>query len=415
MSNQPRIALMGVYAGLFREYNPGCVLILKKALHELGKRMNASFQPFSLDSMSEHSGVETEEIHGHAIRIFSRNPASLAKVEQELLGYDGIMIGGDVLWGGPIAWGAADVKYDSRALFLHIFLLNAFPAVLAAKMPVAYNCVHSYPLSDGSRPLSDHERSMFIAACQRASYIAVRTEHIRSQLNKLGQEHIQCVPDPVLDLEWENLGTWEIEPRMTAVFRELQGARKKTLGISVAPSRARYLIQALKQIDISDFDVWVYPFSRYYNNMESVYLFKAAFGSRCRYIEHYIDAFDVCKLVGTFDVNVNDTMHGTVAALALGKSGITMEHDKLSAPGATKMEPTLKYAGLERGMIRLPFNIPELEVSDAEYTENVGHVTAELKAMLERQPRADMATLAVTKKRIQQHFDEMAAALQRKA
>ena len=89
-----RIALVGMYGGMWREYNPGCYMIAVKTLDEMRRRLpRATFSVFSIDNRSELHGCFHENAYGLDIQFFSRS-YQLSLLEDVLSRYDALIIGG---------------------------------------------------------------------------------------------------------------------------------------------------------------------------------------------------------------------------------------------------------------------------------------------------------------------------------
>jgi len=288
----PRIAMVGMFGGMWKEYNPGCFWTGYKTYTEMQQRFPRSrIDAYSIDNKMQGAHMVRENPYGFLpIRFFPRELQG-DLLERVLPRYDAVIIGGDIVWGGD------DVVEDNPIFFAQS------PSFLERKKPaLLFNCVHTFYDDTHIHAMQETFRS----ACARASYISVRTDAIRCRLERLGiPQPIHHVPDIVLDCDLRPFR--QIRPRPET--------SKPSLGISIRARLADGLIRFLERSDLHDYEVSLFPFSRQYNNLETVKRVKAAFRERYRYVETYGDPVESFLRVGDFDAVITDTLHGITAAI----------------------------------------------------------------------------------------------------
>lgn len=328
--------MLGLYGGSAREYNPGSFMIGWQTYQELSKRFpGAEIHLYSHDVGGEYDDVWTEEEDGLEFRFFCGHK-SAEVLDEWLTDYDAVVIGGDNVWGQP----------KRRP----IFSLGPSPKFVAASKPVvALNSISALAPRDELLL----QREELVRACSRAVYRSVRAPHLKSVLvDDFGVEDVSSVPDPVLGVDPELLLSKVEYPRIPR-------NGKRVLGVAVTPVMVNALIDAMKQLGtaLADFDVWVYSFSRVYAHLESVHRMKKAFGARFNYIERNLSPLEAYAIVSQFDVSLNDTYHGTVAALIHGKPFITTRYRE---PVRSRRSQLFALLGMEDESIPFTSNAPRM-------------------------------------------------------
>ncbi len=315
-----RIALLGMYGGPFREYNPGCFMIGYQAWQELKRRLpDAEYDFYAIDNFGPYEGLQVEEESGIPIRYFGRHH-QIDLLENELSTYDALVVGGDVVWGG-----VAGLEND-------IFVLNSQTFLNRSRPVVAFNSVYSFYTAE----TFGDAREKFLNACRRAKYVSVRTLYLKRLLEDNGAEDVSYVPDPVLNLD---MSAFDSIPATV----KIPPSSKPKLGISISALSVYELIETLRNVDLSDFDVWIHPYTRQFHTIETVLRLKKAFGPRFNYIERYLDPIESFRLIGQFDVSFNDTLHGTIAAMIQGVSFIVMNGEDMRI---SRLEHLLSLFGM---------------------------------------------------------------------
>jgi Polysaccharide pyruvyl transferase len=282
---------------LLRRKNPGCFLILEAALQALEQRLpNTLFDIYSEDAIARFQGLREEVVHDRVLRFFSSQWGTTL-LETILASYDALILGGDIILAPPPS--------------PSVFLLESSVFQQSPGPPVFYNAAHTALSADEILDGPHSER--FRDLCNRSSYVGVRTEYARDALRTLGYaDRVVFCPDPTLSLDLNRL-IHGID--VTPLKRE-----KKVLGISIMA----HLIEALADAIAADagvreeFDVWIYPYSRQYNHIESVLRIRQRYGEMFHYIDRYRDPLETVALMSQFDASINDTYHGTIVALLLG-------------------------------------------------------------------------------------------------
>lgn len=364
-----RIAMVGVYGGLWREYNPGCFFIGFATHCELKRRLgDAEISLFSFDGRGEYSELQVEEECGQSITFFTKH-RQLQLLENGLSAYDAVVMGGDVLW----------------AMNEPVFFVNSAAFRERVRPKLLFNCVHGSQSVDTI--LSQHDE--FRNACSRAAYVSVRTPAMEAALKKIGVERARCVPDPAFALDIGAIGPASSRVRIPRHDKPL-------LGISVGLFFAHALIEGLRQIDLSKFDVWVYQYSRQNYSHETLLRIKKAYGDRFNYLECYFNPFDTFHLVGNFDISIADTYHGTIAALLQGKSAVAMQIENSATP---RLLHLVELVGQEGKLINL--------AGSGGFTERVGRLVQQIPIRLESPIQLSASRLSVIRSQLAAHFDEM--------
>jgi len=372
-NDDPTIALVGMYGGMWREYNPGCFWTGYKTYQEMRARFpHSHIDAYSIDNQMEEEHMPQENPCGLLpLRFFSREK-QMELLEDILPQYDAVVMGGDIIWGGD------DVVEDNPIFFAQS------PTFLASEDPsLLFNCVHTFYEDEQILDMQE----TFRRACERASYISVRTQAIRERLKRIGiPQNIHYVPDIVLDCD---LGPFlQSRPRPESL--------KPTLGISVRSSLAQDLVEFLKRADLHNFDVSLFPFSRQYNNLKTVRHVKEAFRERYRYIETYGDPVESFLEVGDFDAVIVDTLHGITAAVLQNTTFVSLDVEQEQTSRKDQQLDALGI-GKERN-IRLNAHDGSALVDMAD----------RIPDLLEQPCTVDRERLLAIRHIIQTHFDTMA-------
>ena len=382
MKKRLKIAMVGMYGGMWREYNPGCFLLGYMTARELKKRLPfAQIDLYAIDNKAEQDRLVIEKRWGLTLRFFSRKQ-QLRLLEDVLPRYDALVFGGDIIWGGD------DVVDDNEIFFVRS------PAFLKAQKPmVLFNSVHTF--YDDGRIASQREK--FVDAAARASYVSVRTEAIRKRLRSIGIDAAVFVPDPVLDLDTKLLARYKL-PR----FREnASRAKRPVLGISLRSKLASELIDLLKHADLSAYDVLIFPYSRQYENLETVLAVEKAFGKRFSYIKEYLNPFQSYRLTSELDAYITDAYHGAIAAALYGVPFVSIDVEAEKTSRKQQLLETLKIP--ERYNIRLAYGD----------RRNASTLIREVPKLLRQPLRYDRRALARARRQIRLHFDRMAEMIKR--
>lgn len=363
-----KIAMIGMFRGYrFGEYNPGCFIICLKTYQELKKRIeNCKIDIFAVDNDNTKDEIYTEHKDGLDINFFPAKK-SVSLLNSYFSKYDALVIGGDVIWGD---------YYEEKC---PLFFIDSEPFLKTTKPLVLFNCVHRFT------PMKDNE-NLFANLKKRANYIAVRTESLKDELDEIGEaKDIKAIPDPVIDHELK---------KITKKVNE-----KPLMGISISNEFVEPLISILRHTDLSKFNVCFYPYSRQYLNLETVKKIKDIFGDQFSYILEYKEPMKAIEMIGSFDISVNDTYHGTIAAIVQDVPFICIN----SEPPATS-----RVAHLLR-----PFQLENQYVSPypregEDELETMGRCFHKFNALINNPPKVKHDQLKKVKELIQSHFDDMA-------
>ncbi|TWI92095.1 polysaccharide pyruvyl transferase WcaK-like protein [Chitinophaga japonensis] len=356
-----------MYGGYYRgDYNPGCIMICLKTYQELEKRIeNCEIDIFAIDNKTQNDEIVKEHKNGLNINFFPAR-AGVSLLNSIFSKYDALVIGGDVVW---------SEYYEKEG---KIFFLDSGSFLATEKPLVLFNCVHRF------NSVKTKE-NLFINIEKRSRYIAVRTDFFKNELNKIGVSNVKAIPDPVLDLELKKVNK--------------KVSKKPLIGISVSLKLCDPLISVLKHSDLSKFDVCFYPYSRQYDNHITVMKMRSVFGDKFSYILEYKDPVETFEMIAGFDISVNDTYHGTIAALIQNIPFVCINTEP---PISSRITHLLKPFKLENRIVSI---YPEPGESDIE-TSN--RCFQEFNALISDPPRVDNDQLKEVKKLIQKHFDDMA-------
>lgn len=376
LDRSQRIAMIGMYGGMWREFNPGCFMIAHKTKYELQKRLpDSEIDLFSIDNKSQKDVPQTVKVGELDLHFFGSD-RQLEFLDSTIGSYDALVMGGDIIWGGD------DVVQDNN-----IFFVNS-PGFLASPAPtVLFNCVHTF--YDDST--ITEQKDKFLRANHRATYTAVRTPAIRDRLERLGLEAVHYVPDPVLDLD---MHTFLPSSAILSIDRS-----KPLLGVSVRRKLAREFIKAMQQIDTSAFNVVVFPFSRQYDNLGALQEIRAAFGDAFYYFDRYLDPIQTYKLVGELDIFLNDTYHGNIASIIHRKPFISLDVE----PELTSRKQQL----LQTTAIEDRYNIRLTPRS----LDNTKILIKHIPPLLQSPLRYNETAMQRIHDQIQDHFETMAATI----
>lgn len=366
-SNIKKIAMIGMYGGYYRgDYNPGCIMICLKTHRELKKRIsNCEIDIFSIDIKTETDEIVKEHKNGLEINFFPARKG-VALLNSLFSRYDALVIGGDVIW---------SEYYEKNA---SIFFINSKAFLATQKPAVLFNCVHRFKTVET-------KENLFLNIQKRSDYIAVRTEYFKNELDEIGVTKVKAIPDPVLDLHLKK------GPK--------KRNKKPLIGISISMKLSDPFITLLKQSDLSKFDLCFYPYSRQYDNHISVMSIKSIFGEQFSYILEYKDPLETFEMISSFDISVNDTYHGTIAALIQNIPFVCIDTEP---PISSRKTHLLKPFKLEQQVVSL---FPELGESNM---ETGSRCVQEFNRLINNPPCVNEEQLKEVKATIQNHFDEMA-------
>ncbi len=378
-SRRNHIALVGMYGGMWKEYNPGCYMIGYKTHQELQKRIpGAEIDIFSIDNKGEYEDIQTENLYGLPINYFSRRH-QMRVLNEVLPTYDALVIGGDIVWGGD------DVAPDND-----IFFLNSEQFQGTRSPVVVFNAVHTFYTDENI----DSQREKLEKAVGRAAYTSVRTEAIRDRLQRIGIEGVQFVPDPVLDLD-------------PATFKGSLGdfplpqSEKSVIGVSIREKLFGEIAGFLESVDLSKYAVLVFPYSRQYRQLETVMKLKDQFGTQLNYAETYLNPFESFDFIGKLDTLVTDTYHGLIAAIIQDVPVVSLDVEE---EATSRKEQLFRQLGMSTyGNIRLAYNDPQ----------NTGTLVTELSSLIPAPLSASKEYLTKAQSSIRTHYDTIAQIISR--
>jgi hypothetical protein len=388
-----RVAMVGFYGGLAREWNPGSFAVGWQTVLELRARIpDVAIDLYSLDTGGEYDALRTETEDGLRVNFFCKHRAR-ALMGETLSTYDALVVGGDNVWSTS----------DPGSIF---FVPSESPA------KVLINCVSSLRPREQILAL----REPIVRVCTRAQHVAVRADHLHQVLTKdFGLSNVHACPDLVLALD---PGTLSVPPI-------LGPKTKPRLGVAVSPPMVNAVIDAFERIEkkLEAFEVIVYAWTRLYQQHESVLRLRKAFGARFRYIERALSPLEAFALVGELDVSFNDTFHGSVAAIVHDKPFITTRFREPPMSRRTQLaellgiaDESIPFVGPRPGgyathlsQIVIAGNpAPMLQPEPSRHEADVDRLAKGLERLLDHPQRASAERLASVRKTLASHFDAMA-------
>ncbi|EKD56627.1 MAG: hypothetical protein ACD_58C00131G0002 [uncultured bacterium] len=368
-----KIALLGMFGGMWQEYNPGCFLVGYKTYCEMKKRFpKEKIDLFAIQNRLNSNKIIKENKFGLMPLIFFSRQIQIRLLENVLSEYDALIIGGDIVWGGD------DVVEDND-----IFFVNSKKFIASKKTKVLFNCIHTF--YDDRRIQLMKEK--FQQACSRACYISVRTKPIKERLKKLGiKQKIHFVPDIVLDLDLKKIRNMNLPIAKT---------NKPKLGIAVRSKLVNELIEALKNIDLDKYEVYCFAYSQQYDNLKTVREIKNVFKDKFHYLEKYYNPIESFKLIGSFNFLINDTFHGIIAAALqdIPFISIDVEPEKTS-----RKDQLLESLGVNKKWnIRIEYHNPK----------NAGILSKEINNLLHNKFMINRKKIETSQRLIKKHFDMM--------
>jgi len=276
-----RIAMMGMYGGMWREYNPGCLATCIATHQEISKRINIPIDIYSIDNKNQY--LPTTQIIDNIRLSFFKEENQRLFFKKLTKRYHNIIIGGDILWGGD------DVVKDNPIFFLEF-------ASQSHKNNFVFNCMHTFYTDKNIHKVGKKLR----LAIEKASYTSVRTKAVqqRIQNNLQPQKPIYHVPDIALKL---SIGQ-----------QQIPCIPMESVGVSVRDKLKEHLepfIQTASPI----MQLFIYPFSRQYSSLKTVDFFKEKYQLNC--LKFYFSPMQTMALTAKFKCLITDTYHGITSAV----------------------------------------------------------------------------------------------------
>lgn len=299
-SHMNKIAMIGIYGGIERDFNPGNVMIAYYTYVECIKRIkNVEIDVFSLDFTSTKT-METVSCFENAdfkflVTFFSEDMA-LYLFECITKSYSLVILGGDIILG------------LSNVFFLEdIISKKEHP-------PIIMNCVSTLWRS---HLISLRQKEKVRLLAEHCEYIAVREHYVKQLLIDCGvSKEIRIVPDPVL---LHCSSDWETSDNVQALFSEFKRSKKKIVGISECWVKEKYLVEGLiKSKAINECSVLFFPYSKRYHHKETVEKYRRILGKYCKYIEEYLNPWETFSLISNLDFCICNALHNCIAALTTG-------------------------------------------------------------------------------------------------
>ncbi|MDP3244822.1 MAG: polysaccharide pyruvyl transferase family protein [bacterium] len=374
-----KIALLGMFGGMWQEYNPGCFLVGYKIYSEIKKRFpKAKIDLFAIQNkLKGNKIIKENKFDLMPLNFFSRQ-IQIKLLENVLSKYDALIIGGDIVWGGD------DVVADND-----IFFINSKKFIASKKTKVLFNCIHTFYDDQTIKPMKEK----FKRACSRAFYISVRTKPIQERLKKLGiKQKINFVPDIVLDFDLKKVHNIKLPKART---------NKPKLGMAIRSKLANEFIEALKKIDLDKYEVYCFAYSQQYGNLKTVRAIKKVFKNRFHYLEKYYNPIESFKLIGSFDFLINDAFHGIIAATLQNVPFISID---VETEKTSRKDQLLESLGVSRKWnIRLEYNNPQ----------NAKILNTKINYLFSRKFKSNKNKIKTSQKLIKRHFNAMEKIIKR--
>ena len=376
------IGMVGMFGGMWGEFNPGCFMTAVKTLSELQKRFpTASIDLYSIHNKLAGADLQKIKLSEIELTLFPRK-RQIDLLNNELSRYDALVFGADIIWGGD------DIVDDND-----IFFLNSSEFLSTSSPTVVFNAVHTFYTEE---TMGAEEIKKIKNAATRAAYVSVRTQAIQKRLSKLGIPNVEYCPDIVLGLSPEQFS----KPRVLPSFLKDQ---RPTLGISIRQKLADETLGWLMSTDFSDYNVVIFPYSRQYGCMETVKKIKAEFGTCFQYIEQYSDPVESYQLIGEFDYTIQDTYHGIIASTLHRKPFISFD---IEPELTSRKQQLLEALGVDQQR--------NIRLTLGEIAQNIQKMKNSVPVLMKEDFVFDEQKLRTVSDRIQKHFDTMATIIQSK-
>jgi len=292
-----KIAMIGIYGGVNRDFNPGNVLIAFYTKREIEKRIkNIDITIFSLD-YSLQKGMQKENCFPNTPFEMEINFFAYEQIEKicKILNeqYSAIILGGDIVIG------------FSDAFFLkNIINCSNHPKIIMNTVSTLW------------RPhlISNIQKKNIKTLAEESDYIAVREEYVEELFRVCGvTKDMYVVPDPVLLHEKSE---WRMTDNVADYVKKYKKNKKKILGISDCFLRERDVIEALiKSSIIKDYTVVFFSYSKRYEHSEKAYNYNKILGKYCEYIFEYLNPWETFSLIENLDLCVGNAYHCCIAAI----------------------------------------------------------------------------------------------------
>lgn len=394
-----RIALVGIYGGNARDFNPGSFMLAYITVLALKKRIpNAEFEVFTFDDYWKDSAPKKEIIDGVTVTFVERdNPESLSSIIE---GFNGLVVGGDNLWTfqdlSHFRQIVRDIKTFIGTNYKDVWLLEVGDLFKKATPRVVFNCVSSRSSID----VINKWRKSLTRACERASYIGVRDYNVEKILsNDWELKNIRMVPDPVLGLMPESLYGSPTE-------LDFIKSEKPVLGVAIRPAFAGAFAEVFNNLkeEFDKYHICFYSYSTMHKHWEANGMFRRWIDrGDVSYIDRPLSPSMAFHLTGRFDVVLNDCYHGTIAAIIQGKPVIPI---RFREQEVSRRAQLFKMLDLPDRSIRITAaHTPE------GHLKNVANLMEQLPMLLSSPVSVPENSLNHVRSLVEKHFDEMANAL----
>ncbi|MCI9388022.1 MAG: polysaccharide pyruvyl transferase family protein [Lachnospiraceae bacterium] len=295
-----KIAMIGIYGGMERDFNPGNVLIAYYSKREIEKRLKfASIDIYSLD-FSIHNITQKKCCFGETpfkmeITFFSTNKID-ELCELFCAKYQAVVIGGDIVIG-----------------LSDVFFLNKL--ISQKKRPmILLNVVSSLWRS---HLVSETQKSNLRRMADSCEYISVRENYVKDLMKMCGVEKtINVIPDPVV---LHQKGEWDTPEEVSNFISELKKQGKKIVCISECFLHTRDMVEALiKSSVIKECTVLFFAYSRRYNHSNKAKEYKSILNEHCCCFLDYLNPWAAYSMIENINLCVSNAYHCCVAAITSG-------------------------------------------------------------------------------------------------
>lgn len=295
-----KVAMLGIYGGINRDYNPGNVLIAYYTKKELMKRReDMIIDIFSLD-YSLKDEIEKKTCFSNTpfeleMTFFSNNRRlEIYKNLQD--NYDMLILGGDIIIG------------LSETFFLDEMIKSKkHPKIVLNAVSTLWR----------TQLISDIQKKKIFALAEACDYVSVREHYVKELFEDCGvTKKIEIVPDPVLQ---HKKNEWAISQKVENLLDNIKQYNKKIVGVSDCLIKENNMVEALiKSSLIQENKVIFFSYSKRYEHSQKGEQYKRILGSHCDYILEYLNPWETYSFIENLDLCIGNAYHCCVAAFTSG-------------------------------------------------------------------------------------------------
>lgn len=302
-----KIAMLGIYGGINRDFNPGNVMISYYTMKEIKRRIvGVEMDIFSLD-FSIRQCIERNACFVGTPFQMEMTFFSYDRIDEIcdmfVDRYDAVILGGDIVIG------------MSDAFFLkRLHGKEKRPKIIMNVVSTLW------------RPqlISEMQKENIKRLSEICDYISVREKYVEVLFRECGVENeIYLVPDPVL-LHKKN--EWPVADNVLGLIEMCKMPEKKIVGISECFLKEKDVVEALiKSSIIRDYSVVFFSYSKRYEHSEQAKKYRNILGKHCKYIFEYLSPWETFSLIENFDLCIGNAYHCCMASLTSGRAFIGLD------------------------------------------------------------------------------------------